>query len=142
MFDQTMLQNLILVTGMLWCSAACVQAAEFISLFNGSDLAGWEGDLSLWKVVDQAIVGDSAGIKRNQFLATKEEFGDFELDLEFRLRDGVGNSGVQFRSVRVSDSTEVSGYQADIGEKYWGCLYDESRRNKTLAVGPLNLSRT
>ena len=28
--------------------------------------------------------------------------------------------------------TEMSGYQADIGEDYWGCLYDESRRNKVL----------
>ena len=37
----------------------------------------------------------------------------------------------------------MSGYQADIGEpEWWGCLYDESRRNKVLAksdmakVGP------
>ena len=45
--------------------------------------------------------------------------------------DGKGNSGVQFRSVRVP-GTEMSGYQADIGESYWGCLYDESRRNKVL----------
>ena len=29
-------------------------------------------------------------------------------------------------------SREMSGYQADIGEGYWGCLYDESRRNKVL----------
>ena len=27
----------------------------------------------------------------------------------------------------------MSGYQADLGESYWGCLYDESRRNKVLA---------
>ena len=26
----------------------------------------------------------------------------------------------------------MSGYQADIGEGYWGSLYDESRRNKVL----------
>ena len=25
------------------------------------------------------------------------------------------------------------GYQADMGQQYWGCLYDESRRNKVLA---------
>ena len=30
----------------------------------------------------------------------------------------------------------MSGYQADIGEKYWGCLYDESRRNKVLVQAP------
>jgi hypothetical protein len=26
----------------------------------------------------------------------------------------------------------VSGYQADMGQQYWGCLYDEHRRNKIL----------
>jgi hypothetical protein len=36
----------------------------------------------------------------------------------------------------VPNSHEVSGYQADIGEKYWGCLYDESRRNRVLAQAP------
>jgi hypothetical protein len=28
---------------------------------------------------------------------------------------------------------EMIGYQADLGEGYWASLYDESRRNKTLA---------
>ena len=56
---------------------------------------------------------------------------DFVLALNFRLIDGKGNSGVQFRSVRVP-SREMSGYQADIGEGFWGCLYDESRRNMVL----------
>jgi hypothetical protein len=27
----------------------------------------------------------------------------------------------------------VSGYQADVGQHYWGALYDESRRNRILA---------
>ena len=112
-----------------WC-----EEPGFRSLFNGKDLSGWEGDLKLWKVVDGTIVGDSSGIEHNQFLVTKDEFGNFELKLEFRLKDGIGNSGVQFRTKRIPNSTEVSGYQADIGENYWGCLYDESRRNKILAA--------
>ena len=53
------------------------------------------------------------------------------LSLNFRLADGQGNSGVQFRSVRIPGH-EMSGYQADIGEGYWGALYDESRRNRVL----------
>lgn len=112
------------------------------SLFNGKDLTGWEGDTTLWKVADGAILGDSPGIKHNQFLCTKENYGDFELKLEFRMKDGVGNSGVQFRTKKVPDSTEVSGYQADIGEKYWGCLYDESRRNKILVQPPATFEST
>ncbi|MEI8018707.1 MAG: DUF1080 domain-containing protein [Schlesneria sp.] len=128
---------LVLVLLMFVCSTdARSEEPGFRPLFNGKDLTGWEGDLKLWKVADNAIVGDSAGIKHNQFLVSKEEFSDFELKLEFRLKDGVGNSGVQFRTKQIPNSTEVSGYQADIGENYWGCLYDESRRNKMLAQAP------
>jgi len=105
----------------------------FRPIFNGRDLTGWQGDTTLWKVTGETIVGDSPGIKHNQFLTTLETYSDFELRVEFRVKDGVGNSGIQFRTKRIENSSEVSGYQADIGEKYWGCLYDESRRNKVLA---------
>lgn len=114
--------------------------AGFIPLFNGKNLDGWEGDTTLWKVEDGMIVGDSPGIPKNQFLATKKTFDDFELRLEFRVKDGQGNTGVQFRSKRDPKSSEVSGYQADLGEKYWGCLYDEHRRNKILVQAPPELS--
>lgn len=103
------------------------------SLFNGKNLDGWEVDTpGLWQVRDGMIVGKSAGMKYNDFLRTKKLYGDFELRLKFRLIDGVGNTGIQFRSKPVPDSHEVSGYQADIGQQYWGCLYDESRRKKVL----------
>jgi hypothetical protein len=115
----------------------------FVPIFDGKTLAGWQGDRDLWKVEDSMIVGDTAaGIKRNEFLATEKRYGDFELRLEFRLQKGAGNSGVQFRSKRVEGSSEVAGYQADIGEKYWGCLYDESRRNKVLVQAPPELEKT
>jgi hypothetical protein len=109
----------------------------FRSLFDGKSLDGWEGNLDYWKVRDGMIVGDSPGIKHNEFLCTKETFGNFELRVTFRIiGDASKNSGVQFRSKRVPNNTEVSGYQADIGQGYWGCLYDESRRNKVLVQAP------
>jgi predicted esterase len=110
---------------------AVVETAGCRALFNGRDLTGWEGDATLWSARNGLLVGDSPGIKQNQFLATDLSYDDFRLELTFRLRGGVGNSGVMFRSVRVP-GTEMSGYQADIGETYWACLYDESRRNRTL----------
>jgi len=109
-------------------------AAEPISLFNGTDLTGWEGKLDYWSVKDQAIVGTSPGLKENYFLATTEQYGDFELRFEIKLHDQTANSGVQFRSLRLADSTEMIGYQADVGQGYWGALYDESRRRKILAA--------
>ena len=111
---------------------AFVETAAFQPLFNGTTLDGWDGDAKLWSAKNGMIVGNSPGIKHNEFLATAESYGDFYLRVSFRLVDGQGNSGVQFRSVRVPGG-EMSGYQADIGDGYWGTLYDESRRNKALA---------
>jgi prenyltransferase beta subunit len=109
-----------------------LETAAFSPLFNGKDLDGWEGNTALWSARDGMLVGKSPGLNHNEFLATRQAYGDFIVSLRFRLADGSGNSGVQFRSVRVP-GTEMSGYQADIGENYWGCLYDESRRNRVLA---------
>jgi acetyl esterase/lipase len=110
---------------------ARVETAGFRPLFNGRDLTGWEGNASVWSARDGMLVGASDGLKNNEFLATEGSWGNFVLKATFRLVGGRGNSGIQFRSVRVP-GTEMSGYQADIGENYWGCLYDESRRNKVL----------
>ena len=43
------------------------------------------------------------------------------------------NAGIQIRSRRIPDHHEMIGYQADMGQHYWGALYDESRRRKVLA---------
>ncbi|HKI21234.1 MAG TPA: family 16 glycoside hydrolase, partial [Isosphaeraceae bacterium] len=110
---------------------AVVETAGFTPLVKDNDLTGWEGDTQLWSVKGGALIGHSPGLDHNEFLATTRSYGDFILALNFRLIDGKGNSGVQFRSVRVPPH-EMSGYQADIGEGYWGALYDESRRNKIL----------
>jgi hypothetical protein len=120
-------------------AAGAVLAAEpgFTPIFNGKNLDGWEVDTpGIWSVREGMIVGKHAGLKWNDFLRTKKHYENFILKLEFRLVGGAGNSGIQFRSKPVPNSHEVSGYQADIGEKYWGCLYDESRRNKVLVEAP------
>ena len=110
------------------------------SLFNGSDLANWDGDPAVWRVRDGAIVGGSLdGNPRNEFLATKRPYTNFVLRLEYHLvgTKGFVNGGVQFRSVRIPQPpNEMSGYQADIGAGHSGCLYDESRRKKFLARAP------
>lgn len=110
-------------------------ADGFVPLFNGKDLSGWEGNEKLWSAENGEIVGKSPGIKKNEFLASTADYGDFVMKFSFRVVDnpkGDANSGMQFRSQRVPNSTEMSGYQADVGQGYWGCLYDESRRRKVL----------
>jgi len=111
-------------------------AAEPIVLFNGRDFTGWEGDTEKsFRIEDGCIVGGtlSAPIPRNEFLSTKQSFDDFELRLKFKLLGKGANAGVQLRSQRIPDHHEMIGYQADLGDLWWGCLYDESRRNKVLA---------
>ena len=116
--------------------ASLAPAAEegFAPLFDGQSLAGWEGDELLWVVENGMLIGRSPRISYNDFLATDKSFSDFILRLQVQLVDNSGNSGIQFRSERVTGSMEMAGYQADIGPEYWGNLYDESRRNTNLAV--------
>ena len=109
-----------------------------VPLFDGKTLNGWEGDPKIFRVQDGAIVAGTLAnkIARNEFLCTTRTFGDFELRLKFKLLGGDGaNAGVQFRTKRIPNNHEVSGYQADMGVGWWGALYDESRRNKVL-IGP------
>jgi hypothetical protein len=107
----------------------------FTSLFDGKTLAGWEGNEKMFRIEDSAIVGGNLKekIPHNEFLCTTKEYENFELRLKVKaLGDGV-NAGVQFRTKRIPNHHEVSGYQADVGSGWWGKLYDESRRNKILA---------
>ena len=106
----------------------------FQPLFNGQNLDGWEVDTpGVWSVVDGVIIGKSPGLKYNDFLRTVKSYSNFILRAKFRLVNGEGNSGVQFRSKPAAEPHEVSGYQADVGAAFWGSLYDESRRRQTLA---------
>jgi 3-keto-disaccharide hydrolase len=72
-------------------------AGGWRTLFNGSSLAAWRGYQSPtvpdgWKIVSgtlakEATTGD---------ILTKDEFGDFELEFEWKIGKG-GNSGVFYR---------------------------------------------
>jgi hypothetical protein len=115
--------------------------AGFVALFDGKTLAGWEGNEKIFRVEEGAIVAGSLQekIAHNEFLCTREPLADFELRLEAKLVGQGKNAGIQFRSERVKDHFEVSGYQCDMGmmqdKPIWGWLYDESRRRKFLAEG-------
>lgn len=122
----------------LFLLVAATAFAEPVALFDGKTFTGWEGDIgSVWRIEDGAFVAGSLQKKqeKNNFLATTKPYGDFELTLKWKLEgtEGFVNGGVQFRTKRIPDHHEVSGYQADLGKGYDGALYDESRRKKMLA---------
>ena len=107
-------------------------------LSDGKTFDGWEGNLKVFRIEDGAFVGGSLQerVPRNEFLCTAKEYGDFELRLKFKILGKGANAGVQVRSRRIPNHHDMIGYQADLGDGWWGCLYDESRRRKVLAGPP------
>ena len=120
-----------------------------VSLFDGKTLTGWKtvdpAHEKLWFVKDSTIrSGD--GVKKipeNTYLYTLKEYGDFEFRCLFRLSGdpatGMINSGIQYRS--ILEGAKIIGYQADIGNGYWGDLYDEHRREKLVSGDLSTLQR-
>ncbi len=130
--------SLTFLAGPTWVRAQSTEPG-FESLFNGTDLAGWDGNPKLWSVKDGAITGQTTAdnpAKGNTFLIwTNGTVGDFELRCSFRLvpgdSQGFANSGIQYRS-KILDPANwvVGGYQADMeaGPNYTGILYEERFR--------------
>ena len=85
-----------------------IQQSEWISLFDGETLSGWKrynaDDIGpLWSVEDGAIKCDGQGHGEGSpefggSLITLETFGNFELELEWRISEG-GNSGIMYHVV-------------------------------------------
>ncbi len=127
------------LTGLGLRVLAAAPEAGFESLFNGHDLAGWDGNRTLWSVKDGAIVGQTTKehpAKGNTFLIwTNGRVADFELRLSYKIVPnnpvGFANSGVQYRSKILDPANWVlGGYQADFeaGNTYSGILYEERMR--------------
>ena len=79
------------------------------SLFDGKTLNGWRGFKKPepppgWKVEDGVLVRFAEGGD----LVSEEEFGDFELSLEWKISEG-GNSGIFYR---VLESTQLIWHNA------------------------------
>ena len=114
--------------------APTASAQQWESLFNGKNLKGWtqRNGKAVYKVEDGAIVGYTVVNTANSFLCTNKTYGDFILEFEFRVSEGM-NSGVQFRSesLKTYQDGRVHGYQFEIdpSPRAWtGGIYDEARR--------------
>jgi HEAT repeat protein len=101
------------------------------TVFNGTDLTGWQGSSKLWRVEDGAIVGQSTEpVTQNEFLWSDANVSDFYLVVDVMLEPNTGNAGVQFRSKKIDERGQAVGYQADMGQDVWGRLYHEHGRGK------------
>ncbi|MDR0510946.1 MAG: DUF1080 domain-containing protein [Rikenellaceae bacterium] len=106
-------------------------SAQWQPLFNGKDLKGWKkvNGTAEYKVAQGAIVGAFKLGTPNTFLCTEKTYGDFILEMLFKVDDGL-NSGIQFRSAQRKEDGRVYGYQYEIdpSARAWsGGIYDEAR---------------
>ena len=122
----------------------------WVSLVTGDSLDGWvqRGGKAKYKVENGEIVGTSVPNTPNSFLCTAKDYGNFELEVDFKVNPAL-NSGVQVRSEYVPEGKEVTsggvkvsggkagaggrvfGYQVEIDPSeraYTGGIYDEGRR--------------
>jgi hypothetical protein len=131
---------------------SCKQGGGWVDLFNGTDLEGWEvkgGPESNFFVEDGMLVAETKKGLPNTFLATTENYSNFELEVDFKVDKGM-NSGVQIRSGvydepattpylngRLEESKRdweagmVHGYQVEIdpSDRAWtGGFYEEGGR--------------
>ena len=124
----------IILTACVAMFAFSGYAQNWQSLFNGKNLSGWKqlNGSAKYTVENGAIVGHTVRNSNNSFLCTKKAYGDFILEFDFRVDDGI-NSGVQFRSESLKNyqNGRVHGYQFEIdpSKRAWtGGVYDEARR--------------
>lgn len=127
-------------------SPAIADEPAWQSLFDGKTLDGWtqRGGKALYRVENEEIVGQSVANTSNSFLCTNRDYGDFVLELEFKV-DPTLNSGVQIRSECFDETKKVThdgkekiipagrvhGYQVEIdpSDRAWTAgIYDEGRR--------------
>jgi type 1 glutamine amidotransferase len=106
--------------------AAVRNAPRWRELFSGRDFEGWQLKPESWVVEDGALARKGGGD-----IWTKEQFGDFVLDVEFKL-DKETNSGIFFRTSDLNDSVQtgielqvLDSYGKDQPDKHdCGAIYD------------------
>jgi len=119
-------------------SKATIGEDGFVSIFNGKDLTGWDGDPRLWSVKDGAILGQTTEENPAQYntfcIWRGGSLKNFILKIKFRIPSG--NSGIQYRSSEF-EKWRICGYQAEVVDKPGavGLLYHEAGRAMLANVG-------
>lgn len=127
--------NVLCVIILALISSLSLQAQDgWEPLFNGKDFDNFQqlNGEATYKAENGEMVGISKLNTPNSFMATKKTYGDFILEFEVLVENGL-NSGVQFRSESKADynNGRVHGYQCEIetsSRRWAGGIYDEARR--------------
>jgi len=114
----------LLAAGTQFAPMAHGQDAEedgFVPLFNGEDLTGWKTEGN-WLIQEDGVLaiepreGETGWKRFDAYLWTEKPYGDFALDLEFRLPE-EGNSGIFVRVDDPDDPVET-GIEVQISDTH------------------------
>jgi hypothetical protein len=104
---------------------------QWIQLFNGTDLTGWNPVGKEKWTVEDGIIHGSTLTKDYGYLETAKDYKDFQLALRFKCV-GDGNSGVFFHTRFKAGTADVSqGLQFEIDptlNHHTGGLYGDGRQ--------------
>ena len=113
----------------------------FRPIFNGKDLAGWDGNPALWSVEDGCITGKTSGpgsLEYNQFLIWRSGVVK-NFELHAKIKQTGNNTGIQYRSKELPEvgKWSVGGYQLDIhpSPPHNGSMYEEKGRGVIASNG-------
>jgi hypothetical protein len=105
----------------------------FVSLFNGRDFSGWQPAIN-WAIEDGVITLKNRTDRQehnDNYLWAERQYGDFVLDLEFKVTQGT-NSGVYLRTSNPKDPVPTgieiqvasAGPNSRLGKGSIGGIYD------------------
>ncbi len=128
------MKNISLLAISLILSLSSCQSGK--ELFNGKNLDGWQTyGTEKWYVEDGLLISESGPDKQYGYLATEENYKDFEINLEFK-QEADGNSGVFIRS--EIEGTTIAGWQIEVAPPnlHTGGIYESYGRGWLIKPSP------
>ena len=111
----------VLAASMVPPAAPAGEEEGFAPLLGGKDLTGWiTGPDNAWVVEDRSITlkREMDGKEHNaNYLWTKQTYGDFILELEFKTCEAHTNSGVFLRTSDLNDPV-YTGIEVQVSNSY------------------------
>jgi hypothetical protein len=140
-----MMRNTMILAGAFFCLNAALPAqekeppnvpprqgqSERVELFNGKDIADWDGHKELWSVDKGEIVGkNTKEVPVSTYLLTKKKYTDFHLAFSAKLVESEMHSGIALWGEVSPDRGDPFTYKGHLVmfPSGWG-LYDLYRRN-------------
>jgi hypothetical protein len=105
------------LAGLAVTGTACAAEGEWVSLFDGQTMSGWEKlpkdkSASHWEVQDGALTGSG---EPSMLYSPKGDYKNFRFRAEIKINDH-GNSGMYFRAKNTGSFTD--GYEAQINSTH------------------------